>query len=98
MEMFPDVVDRVNLGGVCKNARDRGVDQCIVFPTVPQARDDIQELPGALVAFAVRRVFGEAEILRRLRYAGRDNVPASASAADVIERGEKARGVVGAGM
>jgi hypothetical protein len=78
-------MERVNLAGVGKDARCRIVDQRIVFPAVPQPRDHVQELPGALISLAVGRMFRKPEILRGLGRAGGDDVPAGAASADVIE-------------
>ena len=83
--MLSDVIDRVDLAGVGKDARRGIVDDSVVFPAVPQPRDDIQIFPGALVTLAVGRMFGQAEILRRLCYGCRDDVPAGSAAADVVE-------------
>jgi hypothetical protein len=63
--MLSDVIDRVDLAGVGKNARDGVVDERVVFPTIPKPSDDIEILPRPLVA--QRRMFGQSKILRRLR-------------------------------
>ena len=67
----------------------------VVGPAVPQAGDDVVELARAAVALAVLHVLVEAEIQRRVRIGGGDDVPAGAPAADVVERGEPAGDVVG---
>ena len=62
---------------------------------VPQARHHVVELARAAVALAVLHVLVEPEVQRRVRIGGGDDVPAGAPAADVVERGEAARDVIG---
>lgn len=61
----------------------------------PQSRHDIEELTGAAVALAMFDMLVEAEVQRRLRIGRRDDVPAGAPAADMVERGELAGDVIG---
>ncbi len=79
--MLSDVVDCMDLAGVGKDARRRIVNDSIVLPAIPEPRDDIQVFPGALVTLAMRRMFGQAEILCRLRRGRGDDVPAGAAVA-----------------
>src|SRR3981081_4170599 len=95
--MLSDVVDCMDLAGVGKNARRRIVDDGVVFPAVPEPRDDIQIFPGALVTLAMWRMLGQAEILCRLRRGRGDDVPAGSAATDVVERSEQPRQIVGLG-
>ena len=67
----------------------------VVGEGIPQARDDVVEFARALVALGMLHVVVEAEIQRRVRIRGGDDVPARAAAGDVIERGEAARDVIG---
>ena len=64
--MLADVIDRVDLAGIGEDAGGGIVDERVVFPAVPEPRDDIEIFPGALVALVMRRMLGQAEILRRL--------------------------------
>ena len=70
-------------------------DEGVVGPAVPQAGDHVVELARAAVALGVLHVLVEAEIQRRVRIGGGDDVPAGAAAADMVERGEAARDVIG---
>ena len=69
-------------------------DEGVVVPAVPQRGDDIGEFAGAFVALAVLEVLIAAEILRFFLLARRDQVPAGAAAADMVEGGELARHVI----
>ena len=79
-KMLADMIERVDLAGIGEDAGGGIVDERVVLPAVPEPRDDIEIFPGALVALVVRRMLGQAEILRRLRRAGGDDVPAGAAA------------------
>ena len=70
-------------------------DEGVVGPAVPQAGHHVVELARAAIALAVLHVLVEAEIQRRIGIGGGDDVPAGAAAAEVIERGEAARDVIG---
>ena len=70
-------------------------DEGVVRPAVPQSRHHVVELARAAIALAVLHVLVEPEIQRRVRIGGGDDVPAGAAAADVVERGEPARDVIG---
>ncbi len=61
---------------------------------VPQPRDDVIEFASPHVALVVLHVIVEAEVERRVGIGGRDDIPAGAPAADVIERGEAARDMI----
>ena len=67
----------------------------VVGPGVPEAGHHVVELARALVALAVLHVLVEPEIERRVRIGGGDDVPAGAAVAEMIERGEAARDVIG---
>ena len=67
----------------------------VVGKAVPQARHHVVELARAGVALAMLHVLLQPEVQRRIRIGGGDDVPAGASAADVVERGEPAGDVVG---
>ncbi len=88
-KVLSDVVDGMDPGGVGEDAGRGIIDQRIVFPAVPQPRDDVEIFARPLVTLVMRRMFGQPEILRCLRRARRDDVPAGAAAAEVIQRGEQ---------
>ena len=61
------MIDRVDLAGVGENAGDGIVDEGVVFPAVPELRDHIEIFARPLVSLMMRRMLGQAEILRGLR-------------------------------
>ncbi len=67
----------------------------VVGEAVPKAGDHVIELARPIIAVAMLHVFAHAEIERCIRVGGGDDVPAGAAAADMVERGEAARHVVG---
>jgi hypothetical protein len=67
----------------------------VLVPAVPQAAHDLGKFGRAVIAVVMREVRLLAEIERFLGIGGGDEIPARASAADVIERGELARDVQG---
>ena len=69
--------------------------ESVVVPAVPQPRHDIDELVPARIALLVLDWCIEIEIRVLGQVAGRDHVPARAPLADVVERGELARDVIG---
>ena len=66
----------------------------VVGPAVPQPGDDVVELARPAVALVVLDMVVEPEIERRVGVGGRDDVPARAAVADVVERGEPPRDMV----
>ena len=64
-------------------------------PAVPQPGHHVVELARAAVALAVLHMLVQPEIERRVRIGGGDDVPAGAAAAQMIERGEAPRDVIG---
>ena len=74
------------------------VENRIVGPAVPEAFDDGHVFFGAFVAVRVAHLADTAEIAARLRRPCGDDVPADAAAADVIQRTELPREVVGLGV
>ena len=70
-------------------------DRRVVLPAVPELLGDLDELLGALVAVGMQCAVVEAEVERGVAAGGGDDVPADAAAADVIDRGEPPREVVG---
>ena len=89
------MAEHVHLGGIEIDAVLDVADEGVVRPAVPQARHHVVELARAPIALAVLHVLVEPEIERRVRVRGGDDVPAGAAAAQVIERGEAARDVIG---
>ena len=70
-------------------------DESVVGKAVPQAGDDVIELPRPMIAFAMLHMLVHAEIQRRIRIGSSDDVPAGAAVADMIERGKPAGDVIG---
>lgn len=69
------------------------VPERVVVPAVPQAGDDLHELPGPVVARGVVGLGVAVEVLRLgVRHRG-DDVPGSPAGAEVIDRGELPRDV-----
>lgn len=66
----------------------------VVSPAIPEAGHDIEELPAPPVALAVLHMFFQTEVERRVRVGRGDQIPASAPAAQVVERGKAARDVI----
>jgi len=97
-KMLADVVERMDLAGIGEDARGRIVDERVVLPAVPEPRDHVEIFAGALVALVVGRVLGQSKVLRGLWGAGRHDIPAGAALAQVVERGEHAREIVGLGI
>ena len=71
------------------------VEERIIGKTVPKAGDDIVKFAGAVVALAMFHMLFETEIEGGIRIGCRDDVPAGATAADMVERGETAGDVIG---
>ena len=94
-EVFPLVVQHVHLAGIEIDAALHVADEGVIGQAVPKTRHHVVELARAGVALAVLHVVLEPEIQRRVGIGGGDDVPARASAADVVERGELARDVIG---
>ena len=94
-EILALVAEHVHPGGIEEDAAVDVADEGIVRPRVPQAGHDIVEFARALVALAVLHQCVHAEIQRRVGVGGGDDVPAGAAAAQMIERGEAARDVIG---
>ncbi len=70
-------------------------DEGILGEGVPEAGDNVVELPRAAVALVVLHVLVEAEVQRRVGVGGGDHVPAGPAAGDVVQRGEAAGHVIG---
>jgi len=79
------------------DAARRVGDQRPVIPTIPQPLDHIDKLLGALVAQLVVHLAVEVEVERRLWPRAGDDIPGGAALADMVDRGEQARYVVGFG-
>jgi hypothetical protein len=93
--MLSLVVQHMQLGRIEIAASSAITDKRVVVPAVPKPAHDLGKLDGAVVALVVLEMRLAAEIvcLRQIRRG--DDVPAGAAAADMIERGEFARDVVG---
>ena len=94
-QIFALVVEHVQLVGIEIESLRDVADEGVVRPGIPQAGDDVVELARAAVAFAVLHVIAHAEIERRVGIGGRDDIPAGAAAAEMIERSEPPRDVIG---
>ena len=94
-QIFALVVEHAHFGGIEIQALLDVAHEGVVGEGIPQTGDDVVELAGPLVALGMLHVIVEAEIERRIRVRGGDDVPARAPARDVIERGEAARDVIG---
>ena len=95
LEICALVVQHMHLVRIEKEAALDVAHEGVVGEGIPQPGDHVIELARPLVALVVLHVVVEAEIQRRIRVGGGDDVPAGAAAADVVERGEAARDVVG---
>src|SRR5882724_4690736 len=93
--MLADMIDRVNFAGVSENAGDGIIDEGVVLPAIPEPGDHVEILARPLVSLVMRRVLGKPEILRRLRGARGNDVPARATVAEMIERSKQPRQVIG---
>jgi len=89
------VIEHVQLGGVEVQARGLVAHERVVGEAVPQAGDHLVKLAGAAIALGVLHVLGAPEVFGRVRVGRGDDVPARAPAAQMIERREAARHVIG---
>ena len=94
-EVFAPVVQRVQLVGVEEDAAVLVADESVVFPTVPQAGDDLGELHRTVVAIRVRVMLLAAVVEGLGLVVRRHQVPAGTSAADLVQRGELPRQRIG---
>ena len=83
-------IPRLQAVGVEMDASLDVPDERIVGPTVPQPSYNIVELTGFAVSFGMFNVFLQAEIEGCLGVGCSDEVPARATIADVVQRGELA--------
>ena len=70
-------------------------DESVLGETVPETGHDIVELACAAIALVVVQVIVSAKVERGVRVGRRHDVPAGAASADMVERGEAARDVIG---
>ena len=89
------MVEHMHALRVEEHAARRVAEERVVRPTVPKPGHHVEELAGAAIARSVLPVLVAAEIPRLHRIAGGDEVPTGAAAADVVQRGELPRDVVG---
>ena len=94
-QMIALVIEDVHFLRIEEDAACLVVQPCVVGPTVPQTRDDRVELARPPVAFVVLHMVGQAEIQRRVGIGGRHDIPPRSAVADVVERGEPTRDMVG---
>ncbi len=71
------------------------VNEGVVRPAIPKPGHDVVELARPAIAGVVLPMLVPPEIPRFRRIAGGDEIPSRAPAADVVERGEFARDVIG---
>ena len=89
------VVEHVHAGGIEEDPALGVPDEGVVGEAVPEAGDHIVELARPDITGVMVHLLVLAEVQRRVRIGGRDDVPARASAADVVEGREAARDVEG---
>ena len=94
-EIFAGVIEDVDLGRIDIAARRLVARERVAVVAAPQAAHHIDELLAALVTVAMRGMDRLAEIGGVLIAAAGDQIPAGAAAGQMIERGERARDVVG---
>jgi hypothetical protein len=94
-EMLSVVVQDMKLLGIEIYARLHVANEGVVRPAIPKARHHVEELARAAIARRMPHVFLQAEIHSLVRVAGGHHVPASSAAADMVERSEFARHVIG---
>ena len=94
-QIRPLVIEHMQLVGIEIEAACRVADERVVGPRIPQPGDHVVELARAAVALAVLHVIVHAEIQRRVGIGRRDDIPAGAAAAEMIERGETPGDVIG---
>lgn len=94
-EVRPVMIEHVQLAMIEMEAGRLVLDECIVFPAVPEPGHDALEFVGARVAVGVREVWRRAEVRRFVGHHRRDEIPPGAPAAQVVERRELAGDVVG---
>ena len=94
-QVFAPVVEHMQLVGIEIKAVFDIADERIIGPAVPQTGHDIVKLARASVTLAVLHMLFHPEIQRRIRIGSGDDVPASAPATEMVERGEAPRDVIG---
>ena len=82
------MVEHMHAVGVEIEALVDVADKGVLGPAIPQSGHDIVELARPAIALAMLHVLGHAEIERGVGVGGGDEVPARATAADMVERGE----------
>ena len=89
------MVQEADLGGIEEAPAFLVQHQRIVVPGVPQALDHINVFGRAFIPFGMGKLVRQAEIGRFGIGAGGDQIPARAPAAQLVERGELPRHMVG---
>src|SRR5262245_29047067 len=92
--MFALMIEGVHLLGIEIEAAVLIADEGIVIPTVPQAFDDIDELPRPPVTFIVLDMRFTIEVLRLSRIGGGHDVPSRAATAEEVKGGKSPCDVV----
>ena len=77
---------RVQLGAICPHATLTVTDDRVVVPAVPRTRDSFDELVCARIPIGALRMEPFTEIRRRQWRDGGDDVPAGATATEMIQR------------
>ena len=93
--MLALVIEEVKLFRIEIKPRFLVGDDGVVFPAIPQAKHDAGEFARAVVAVGVRDMAVAVEVQRFGGGERGDEVPAGAAVADLVERGEEARHVIG---
>ena len=94
LEVLAAMVEHVQLVGIEIDAAFLVAQEGVVFPAIPQARDDVVEFARAFIAHGMIGMLLEVEVLRLRFRARRHEIPARAAAAQMIERCKFAREIV----
>jgi hypothetical protein len=89
------MVEHMHLCGIEVDAGFDVANEGVIRPGIPQAGHHIVEFAGTAVALVVLDMLRETEIQCRIGIGRGDDVPAGAAAADMVERSETPRDVVG---
>src|SRR5580698_4980025 len=85
----------MTLGSIDDLAGHLVVKNSIILPTVPQLLDDVHEFLGHFVALGFRRMLRKTKIVSHFWIGSSNNIPGDTSAADMIDRAQHARYIVG---
>jgi hypothetical protein len=95
LEMLALVVQNMLFFGVEEDAALLVARKGILFPGIPEPANDIGEFLGAFVSLGMDIMLVAAEIMRLVFARRGDEIPACPAAADMVQRGELARDMIG---